>query len=166
MNVALSVVIWNSTFATAWTGVWHQHQRDRLIAELDRIQSTLMDNSKVQQTRAAAQLRDVNSAMTATLSLLIERRHENSRHQRSADRAALMGNDRPDQQIKPVSEQCVWELYTANKDRRRRKENTSEIVRVAAASTIEEALEVMTPDSVGVISPEATMTDEDSATDE
>ena len=37
---------------------------------------------------------------------------------------------------------------------------------MAAATTIEEALEVMTPDSVGVISPEATTTDEDSATDE
>ena len=104
--------------------------------------------------------------MTATLSLLIERRHENNRHQRSAARAALMGNDRPDQQINPVREECVWELYTANKDRRRRKEKTSERARVAAATTIEEALEVMTPDSAGVLSPEAMTTDEDRATDE
>ena len=123
-----------------------------------------MVNNKIEQTRAAAQLRDVNSAMTATLSLLIERRHENNRHQRSTDRAALMGNNRPDQQIKPVREECVWELYTANKDRRMRKEKISERARVAAAKTIEEALEVMTSDSVRVISPEATTMDEDSAT--
>ena len=60
----------------------------------------------------------------------------------------------------------MWELYTANKYRLRRKEKTSERARVAAASTIEEVLEIMTPDSVGVIPPEAMTTDEDSETDD
>ena len=68
MNVAMNAVIWNGPFASAWTGVWHQHQRDRLIVELDRVQSPLMVDNKIKQKRAAAQLRDVNLAMAATLS--------------------------------------------------------------------------------------------------
>ena len=70
---------------------------------------------------AAIQLRDINTAMAATISLLIDRRHEQSRQKRSSERAALMGREPPDIINLHVEEDAVWTLYKRNKERRRSK---------------------------------------------
>ena len=77
-----------------------------------------------------------------------------------------MGNDRPEQLVRPVGEDCVWKLYSENRDRRRRKGKSTERDRVAAAPTLAVALEEMTPASDDALSPADTTTEEDSEDDE
>jgi hypothetical protein len=121
LNRALNSMIWSTSMASTWTGMWHREQRERLHGMLLHRNSLITGDHTKWGRMAAIQLRDINTAMAATISLLIDRRHEQSRQKRSAERAALMGREPPDIINLHVEEDAVWTLYKRNKERRRSK---------------------------------------------
>ena len=152
VNHSLAAIVWDHNMASAWTGVWDSAQRKRLCAGL-----MSGDGHEVDRVRAAAQLRDINSVMTAIMSLLTERRHEHRTQLRAAERAALMGQDEQERPGRHIEGNAVWALYSLNKERRGAKSSRQvDRLLVATATDVNTALndDAMVPPLKAALTPE------------
>ena len=70
LNTALNSMLWSTDMASTWTGVWYREQRERLHDMLRHRNSLITSDHTKRGRGAAIQLRDINMAMAATISLL------------------------------------------------------------------------------------------------